>query len=276
MAGEFGPGICFVVVGKIAAATAFITALWCQDLSRQGAEAMRAGRYQEAERIYRELVKQSPDHAGWHGNLGLALHSQGRYREAIDPLERSLKIRSSAGFSTVLGIDYLKIGEPCKAIAPLERSDRKPALADAYSGCRRFRDAAVLYEKLGNSRAAARAYWQARDYDDARRVFVTIARQHSADADFEYEYGDTLLRAEGATVALPHLERATSLVEGRAALGKAYIELRRFADAISHLEAAVSADPDLWLPLSRAYRATGRTADADSALSEYKKRQSQN
>jgi hypothetical protein len=38
--------------------TLFATALWCQDLSRQGAEAMRTERYTEAERIYRELIKQ--------------------------------------------------------------------------------------------------------------------------------------------------------------------------------------------------------------------------
>src|SRR4029453_10259246 len=99
-----------------------------------------------------------------------ACHSQGRYREAIQPLERSLKLRPSEGLSAVLGIDYLKTGEPCKAIAPLERGDRKAALADAYSGCRRFRDAAVLYEKLGDGRSAAQAYWQARDYDEARRI----------------------------------------------------------------------------------------------------------
>jgi predicted Zn-dependent protease len=107
-------------------------------------------------------------------------------------------------------------------------------------------------------------------------VFSAIAKSHNADPNFAYEYGDTLLRSEGAEAALPYLERATSLIEGRAALGKAYVELGRFSEAIPQLEAAVSADPDLLLPLSRAYKASGRTADADRALSEYKKRQNQN
>jgi hypothetical protein len=78
---------------------------------------------------------------------------------------------------------------------------------------------------------------------------------------------------EGAQAAIPWLERASSTVEGRAALGKAYAEAGRFLEAIPHLEEAVKADSDLLLPLSRAYKATGRAAEADRALSEYRKRQ---
>src|SRR4030095_11082978 len=92
VAGEFRGGICFIIVGRSTATARIATIAWCLDLSRQGAEAMRAGRYAEAEHVYRELTKQSPNEAGWHGNLGLALHSQGRYREAIQPLERSLEL----------------------------------------------------------------------------------------------------------------------------------------------------------------------------------------
>ena len=275
MAGKLRCRIRFIVVGKITAALLGV-AVFGQDLSQQASEAMRTGRYADAERLYRQLVKQFPSEAGWHGNLGLALHSQKRYREAITPLEQSLKLRPSAGLFAVLGIDYLKINEPCKAIVPLEKTDQEAALADAYSECRRFPEAAKLYERLGQPRAAARAYWEARDYDKAEPLFARIADQYRGDSGFAYEYGDTLLRAKGAAAALPYLEQATSLSEGRGALGKAYSELNRFAEAIPHLEAAVSVDPDLYLPLSRAYKATGRAADAERALNHYKKRQNQN
>ncbi|MEJ7608045.1 MAG: tetratricopeptide repeat protein [Bryobacteraceae bacterium] len=109
-----------------------------QQLSAEGAQAMRAGRFADAERIYRQLVKQSPEEAGWHGNLGLALHSQGKYRQAVEALEGSLKLRRAPGLAAVLGIDYLKLGDACRAIAPLEESNRLEALADAYSGCKRY------------------------------------------------------------------------------------------------------------------------------------------
>ena len=262
------------------AATLIVLALACsgllaQDFSQKGAEAMRAGRFAEAEQIYRQLVQQFPSDAGWHANLGLALHSQGKYKEAAEALENSLKLRPSAGISAVLGIDYLKLGDACRAIAPLEKTDRLDALADANAACKRYRTAAQLYEKLSKPRLAGHAYWLARDYKDARRVFASIATPYRDEAEFNYEYGDTLLRSEGSEAAIPLLERATTLIEGRAALGKAYVEAGRFKEAIPHLEAAINADPDLLLPLSRAYKATGRAADADRVLSEYRKRQAQ-
>lgn len=279
MARQLSDGLRFILMGSSAALILYLGA-WAmlaaaQLLSAEGAQAMRAGRFAEAERIYRQLVKQSPEEAGWQGNLGLALHSQGKYRQAVEALESSLKLRPAPGLAAVLGIDYLKLGDACRAITPLEESNRLEALADAYAGCKRYRQAAQLYEKLAKPRLAGHAYWQARDYADARRVFASIASQHGNEPDFRFEYGDTLLRSESAESAIPILEGAISLIQGRAALGKAYVEVKQFENAISHLEVAVSADPDLLLPLSRAYRATGRTAEAERALSEYRKRQAE-
>lgn len=227
----------------------------------------------EAEAIYRRLVQQDPKNPGWHANLGLALHSQAKYRDAVAALERSLRLQPSSGLSVVLGVDYLKLNEPCKAIAPLERTDRTDALADAYYQCKRYPEAARVYAKRDDVRNAARAWWQARDYAQAKPLYQNLAPKHGEEPDFAWEYGDTLLRAEGAEAAIPWLERAATIVEGRAALGKAYVEVGRFADAIPHLADSAKLDPDLLLPLSRAYKATGRAAEAERALSEYRKRQ---
>lgn len=254
---------------------AAVTLSFAQDVAQLAARAaqdMRAGRYAEAERLYRALVQQEPKNPGWHGNLGLALHSQMKYREAAQALERSLKLKPSSGLAVVLGIDYLKSSEPCRAIAPLLRTARTDILADAYYDCKRFPEAARLYTETRDLRKAARAWWQARDYAKAKPLYQELAARHLDEADFAWEYGDTLVRVEGAQAAIPWLERASTIVEGRAALGKAYAETGRFGDAIPHLEASVQADPDLLLPLSRAYKATGRYAEAGRALSEYRKR----
>jgi len=255
-------------------AVAIITAQDISDISVQASQAMREGRFEEAERIYRQLVKQYPKNAGWHGNLGLALHSQNRFWDAVEALEKSLQLRRSPGLSVVLGIDYLKLNEPCKAIAPLGRTDRIEVLADAYYACKRYPEAAHLYSKLGKRRMAARAWWQARDYAQAQPMYETLAEQHRDEPEFAWEYGDTLLRTEGAEAAIVWLERSATLPQGRASLGRAYVEAGRFAEAIPHLEASVKIDPDLLVPLSRAYKATGRSTEADRALQEYRKRQS--
>ena len=253
------------------AAAALVSA---QDLSVQAAQAMREGRYAEAERFYRTLIKHDGKNARWYGNLGLALHSQSRWAEATEAIEHSLRLQPSPGLSLVLGIDYLKSNQPCKAIAPLSKTDRREALADANYGCKRYAEAAKLYAALGDTRSAARSWWQARDYVQAQPLYEGLARNTPVDAGFAWEYGDTLLRTSGAEAALPWLQKAAAIPEGRASLGKAYAELGRFDEAIPHLEASVATDPDLLLPLSRAYKSNGREVEAERALDAYRKRQS--
>jgi predicted Zn-dependent protease len=217
-----------------------------QDPSQQAAAAMQAGRFAEAEKIYRALVKQQPSFAPWHANLGLALHSQKRYVEAIAPLERALKLGGDARLAQVLAVDYVE--------------------------AKRWADAAPLLEKQRKFRDAAHAWWQGRQYDKARPLYERLEQDFADNPEFNFEYGDLLQRVDGAEAALPYLEKAQSLLPARAALGKAYVELSRWTDAIPHLEAAAPADPDLLLPLSRAYKETGRAAEAERALLEYKKR----
>jgi tetratricopeptide (TPR) repeat protein len=277
MDGKLHFGLRFVIVARRKVIFALVAAvLGAQDLAEHGASLMRTGRYAEAEAAYRQLLKAAPRHPGWEGNLGLALHSQGRFKEAADHLERSLKLSPSTGLATVLGLDYLKLGKPCQAVAPLRKTKETAMLADALSGCKRFAEAANLYEKLGDGRAAGRAYWQARDYPAALRVLRAVADKYGDEPQFNYEYGDSLLRGEGAKQAVPFLERAKELLPAQAALGKAYAELGRFKEAIPHLEAGAEADPDLLLPLSKAYKETGRAAEADRALKAYRSNIGQN
>src|SRR5215208_4536978 len=106
MAGEYRSRLRFFSVGQtffaLFVAVAIITAQDISDISVQASRAIREGRFEEAERIYRQLVKQYPNNAGWHGNLGLALHSQNRFRDAVEALEKSLQFRPSPGLSVVL------------------------------------------------------------------------------------------------------------------------------------------------------------------------------
>lgn len=250
------------------------------ELSRSGAQAMRQQRYADAIRIYRELGSHRDAPPQWRFNLGLALHSAGRFREALGEFEAFLKSNPAPGPAHLLaGADLLKLNSPCPAIPYLEsarrwRSSRETLgpLADAYRGCRRYADAAPLLLELGEPRQAAQALYLARDYARAQPLYESLVPRFATDARFLYEYGDTLWRHSGAEAAVPVLSRATSLLEARAALGKAFVELDRCADAVPHLEAASAADSALWLPLSRCYRALDRPADAERALAEYRRR----
>ena len=56
MAGKLRRRIRFIVVGKIAAAALVAVSILAQDLSQQAAEAMRTGRYADAERFYHDVA----------------------------------------------------------------------------------------------------------------------------------------------------------------------------------------------------------------------------
>ena len=264
------------------------------ELLQRGGQAMRERRFAEAESIYRKLLESAPDDSRLHLNLGLALYSGGKYDAAAGEIDRYLKANPQPGPVYLLsGTTRLKLQKPCDAIVPLEKARQWQAsgevlleLGDAYNGCKRYLDAGRTYEQAARARngdlklqrAAAQAYWEAREYSKARPLFAKAQPAFGKDAEFLYEYGDTLVRLEGASAGLSYLERAIatqpSLLAARAALGKALLEAGRHQDAIEHLEAAVSADPALWLALSKAYRAAGRDTDAEHATSEYRRRMS--
>ena len=261
-------------------------------LSSQGAQAMREKRFTEAARVYRELAIRDTSNPMWHLNLGMALQSGGEPMAALAELSVFLKARPAPGPAHLLaGMAHLKLTQPCEAIEPLEKARQWQAsaqvlveLGDAYYGCRRWEPAAGAYQGAARqaprdtrlARQAARCWWLARQYVKARPLFVSVAAAFASDADFQFEFGDTLVRLEGAAAGLARLEKAAAsapgLLAARGALGKALMDLQRAADAVPHLEAASAEDPALLLPLSQAYKSIGRAEDAARALADYRTR----
>jgi tetratricopeptide (TPR) repeat protein len=115
----------------------------------------------------------------------------------------------------------------------------------------------------------------ARDFAAAQRVLEPLARQLPDAPEPNYFLGDVLLAQEQPERALPFLEKSVRLEpnepQARGALGRAYGLLGRPADAIAHLQHALSADADgsLRYQLARAYQAAGRAEEAQAALQDY-------
>jgi tetratricopeptide (TPR) repeat protein len=272
-----------------------LSVLLLQDLatlSGQGTQAIREKRYADAARIYRDLAMRDAGNPMWHMNLGMALESSGEHFAALAELSVFLKARPAPGPAHLFaGLARLKLDQPCEAIELLEKARQwqaSPAvlieLGDAYHGCQRWDQAAEAYQAASLqtprdtkvARQAARCWWLARQYAKARPIYATLAAAFPADAGFQYEYGDTLVRLQGAAAGLARLEKAVAAAPGllpaRGALGRALMELKRPADALPHLEAASPEDPALLLPLSQAYKALGRAEDAARAQAEYRER----
>jgi len=65
---------------------------YTQTLKKQGDEHVKAGRYADAERCYREVMESDAHHPGTLVNLGFVLKEQGRADEAREVLERAVRI----------------------------------------------------------------------------------------------------------------------------------------------------------------------------------------
>lgn len=274
----------------------FALFLFAQDiatLSAEGAAAMRAKQYPAAVRTYRALVAQDAANPMWRLNLGMALFYSADHTASARALEDFIRIKPQPGPAHLfLGVARLNLQQPCEAIAPLEAALQWPQrpqsrwteLADAYQGCKRWEPAAKAYAEAAKlapaetrlARQTAHCWRMARRYELAKPIFASLTGSYESNAEFQFEYGDTLVRLEGAETGLPWLEKSVAtdptLLPAQAALGRALMELNRPADAIPHLELAAQTDPALLLPLSRAYRALGRTEEAARTEAGYKAR----
>jgi tetratricopeptide (TPR) repeat protein len=336
----------------------FTLLFFFQSLSEQGVQAMKEHRFEDAERIYRQLVKQEPNELRLRMNLGLALFSGAKYSEAAVEFEKFLKAVPAPGPAhLLLGVSRLKLRKPCEAIPALESARKWQAspqvlleLGDSYFGCKRYEQAAMVFASLGETpkglqgtglsyarlgkqqeasaafakleklppsaelhellaevralesrhedavkelaeavrlsprderlqRLYARSLWRAGQYHEARKLYGALAVRWSDDPEFNYEYGDTLVRVEGVEAGLALLEKAVKtapeLIAARGALGKALLQVGRAKESIPHLDAAAQQDPTVLLPLSRAYKATGRPQEAARIEAEYKQRVSE-
>jgi tetratricopeptide (TPR) repeat protein len=138
--------------------------------SQAAAAAMQKGSFDEAARIYQELVRAVPGDAGLLMNLGMALAMGGHEAEAIGPLERAIKLKPAlVPAQLFLGSSYLALGEAPKAVAPLERAvaaepsniEYRRLLARAYVESDRTLDAAGQLRVITETNPKLPAAWYA-------------------------------------------------------------------------------------------------------------------
>lgn len=227
--------------------------------------AHQQGRLQEAEPLYREILRAAPRRFEVLGLLGYLLHQRGQDRAAIELIDRALAINptmpdahlwrgmalqrlermeeAAASYRAVLTLNPKHVdalnnlgtlltakGDYAAAIELHQRAiGLKPDRAHAHYSL------GVALDRLGRDDAALDAYRRAiqlkPDYLDAYgNLGVALVKQRRADE------------------ALPHLERAVALdprrPESRLNLGKALRDLDRFADAETAYRLALELRPD--------------------------------
>ena len=85
--------------------------------------ALAEGRYDEAERLYRDLARQSPDVAEIHAKLGVTYYQEGKYAEAIPALQRALKLKPALpNLDALLAMSQSELGQHAEALPGLKRA----------------------------------------------------------------------------------------------------------------------------------------------------------
>ncbi len=119
-------------------------------------DAMRAGKFDEAARLYAALVKQFPEDFMIRYNVGLALYSAKKYGAALAELKVFLKSQpASPQGNLIAGASMLKLGEACPSISYFERAlglrelpEYLEQRAEAEAACGHPGEAARWFELL--------------------------------------------------------------------------------------------------------------------------------
>jgi len=225
---------------------------WQSDLKEEGRrarEAMLAHRYDQAIVIYRKMVAALPDQPNLRFNFALALHSGGRYREAANELE---SIRGSQEnnpkYWFLLGLAYLKLGDPGKAIPALEDAvrldpatlDNRLELASAFLEAGRFDSAQKEFRQLSTAHPELPKVWEGlalSQFELSRGAFAALAKspasaslRYGLAAVAEAEAGDTAKAEDSYRRALAEQPQAPWMRAELAALARGPSEKPKVGD----------------------------------------------
>jgi tetratricopeptide (TPR) repeat protein len=150
------------------------------ELARRAKEAMGSGRFEEAAKLYEQILAAHPEEAGLHMNLGMARAMAGQPRAALPALERAAQLDPSLlPAQLFLGTVHLDLGEPERAIAPLEKVVAKQpdnaqaiqTLGEALLQAERWDEAAERFEQLTAAAPQSPSGWAGlgRSYEGGAR-----------------------------------------------------------------------------------------------------------
>jgi tetratricopeptide (TPR) repeat protein len=228
---------------------------------RAGQQALKQGQFARAVEEFKKVLALDPTLLEAEVNLGLAYQSLFQYDLAVRHLAKALDERPDLpGPTVIVGMDYLKLGSPEKAIPFLQRAlkldpsnrEARQALTSAYLGQENFRSAA----------------------EEFRQIALLDSDKSEAWFKLGHEYLDLAARLayRGA-----HLYRESAW--GHRFLGDLLFQRSRWEDAVKEYQKALAAEPrqsGLHTSLGQAYLHAQKPEDAETEFRLELKLDSQN
>ncbi len=224
-------------------------------LSR-GMALHQEGRLAEAEKLYREILRQSPKRFDALYLLGIAALAAGKFQRAIDLIDRS--IRQNPAFPPAWcnkGLALAQLARHAEALASFEQAlSLDPGFAEAW------------YNRGISLHALARAQDAVASFDKALAI-------RPDDADALNNRALPLIGLGRHAEALASLDKALSLnpdfAEAHTNRGNAFIGLKRPADALASFDRALAINPALaeaWCNRGDALHDLNRPDDAEASF----------
>lgn len=85
--------------------------------------ALAEGRYEDAERLYRDLARKTPGVAEVHAKLGVTLYQEEKYSEAVPELRRAIALKPGLpNLDALLAMSLSELGQHAEALPGLKRA----------------------------------------------------------------------------------------------------------------------------------------------------------
>ena len=193
----------------------------------QGVQALKAGRLDEAETVFRHVLQRGGNRAYVHNNLAIVYQQQGRHTEAVAECREAIRIDPAyAPPRVVLGGSLLALGRVPEATAELERAVKL-----------------LPTERLAREQLA-RAYTRGGNPASAVEQYRALRELAPEDPEYAYQLGRAYLRlSEWSMQRLREIDPGSARIYQ--ALGHNYRVQGRADLAVRAFERAAQADPKL-------------------------------
>ncbi|HJZ65298.1 MAG TPA: tetratricopeptide repeat protein [Candidatus Acidoferrum sp.] len=251
------------------------------------------GDYSKAKPRLETAVRANPN--DWRAALYLAhdLTHLGQLEKAAEQLQAlSRKEPKNQEVWYLLGRVYMQLSQA--SLAKLSEIDPNSYLVHQISGevmesmnnldgaLLEYRKAVELApEKPGTHYHLANVYWSLLMWEPAKKEFLAELANDPQNCQVHWKLGDIMLEQQSEPQsALEEEDKALAIcsdsAEAHEDRGRALLKMERYKEAAADLEKAASADPSEPRPhflLSQAYRALGRTQEAQAEMRTFSKLQ---
>jgi tetratricopeptide (TPR) repeat protein len=200
-------------------------------LFKQAQDFTSEGRFEDAARIYEQIVQRDPTSFAALNNLGVIYSHAGDYRRAAEAYERALTLRPHS-FPVLmnLGIVYFKGGNYKSAVTPLTQA------------------VSIQPESFQALALLALSEYSAKDFTDACGYLAKAVAAQPGNATLAYMLAESYLRTGQEQKVIDSLrqivEKGFASATDHMLLGAAYDGLGRTDDAIREFKAAAASSPN--------------------------------